>query len=750
MTRQANRDAHGKFITIYPNGPDQAIILADTLADRLKNLKGPRVFTDIPWKDSIVHIRFGAILPVLRIDSTSGTLKPHMVLPDGTTLVDERRPYFFVPSTIEVPSEIRTQQERFENSAADLPFIATAVLHTSSGGAVYEAQFAGNPVIVKEGIRAAGLEKFGHDACWRRIQEARALDAMEHHDAFPKIIDTIETERAFYVIVERRAGLHLGKWIARHSPWIRIGSRSSQCRREIESYISNAEIQLTAIADALDALHVQGFSFGDLSPTNILIDEDNSISLVDLETVEPHHRFSNQVSTKGYFAGALASGLAQDTFALGRIALTYFSSFACHLDVFPSDSPHALDLVEERFGIKARKLVARYLRDPRQVPTRPVPQIDTIQTSPQCKASAPRHSMLAAYAYVKKISEETGSAWPKKKSISDHSLSRGIAGTVAAFSKAGHSNKFASESELLSKYRVAKQDYGQHLGLAEGTLGFVVAQTEQGSASNALLANWIDQNLQALKRSGPFLADGKAGLILALLQRRHHFGASTDETDLGIEICQSIEQDYYALKHLPPNGGLLHGWSGVASALALWARATNSDFLDVAEEMVWTDIAACQQNEDELLVPDRDFPRLMPYLGIGSAGILAAIATLASVSASSSFPPHIIHGLTAACSDEFYSLNSLLFGRAGIVMALRMAQQHLNIDTSESTHYQMRWIQRTTAFRGEGAFCFGYRHELVSFDYYYGAAGQLLMHIQRPEDPAPYLPFSLSPLSKAN
>lgn len=749
LSRQAQRDIHGKFATIYPHDSKHAVLLANLLANSLEQYDGPKVFTDVPWKNSIVHLRYGAIFPELRMNYGTGMLTSYMRMEDGSLAEDERRPYFYVPPMIEVPHEIKIEQERFESSAAKLPFVATAILSQSSGGSVYEATYNGTPVIVKEGVKEAGIESLGRDGSWRRRKEAAALAVVQNYESFPKLLDTFETERAFYIIVERKQGVQLNKWIAKHCPRVTIEQRDQDILVEIESYVAEVTHQLSQIEMGLDRLHLHGYSYGDLSLSNIMVDDENIVSFIDLETAEPHYIFSNQITTPGYSAGPGAGGITQDTCALGRVALTYFFGAPSPLDVFPSEAFRILELVRERFGIRAFRLVEKYLNTPRDTLKFIAPDLDAIPADLDSGLDVVE-TLVTAREYVKQISLQKKESWPKLLTPADFSLFRGLAGTIAAFSKAGFRSKIKDDAARLVDYVSIVRDYESHIGLMEGTLGMIVAIAEYDcSASSEMLAGWVNRNLERLCAAGPFVFHGKAGLLLGLLHKYEKNGISSEEASLGMDLVKSIEADYDKLKNVPLSAGILYGWSGVATAIAIWNYVNDINDFDLAVRMIRSDIEYCVWDDGALLGPDVTFPRLMPYVGMGSAGILSAIAAVGFLAKIIPCEQSQFEGLLAACQNEFYALNSLLFGRSGIALTLDMIQNLLSVNAEPYKCYQLRWIRKTTPHRGRAAFCFGYKHMRVSFDYAYGAAGRVLAHIAQPGDLAPYLPFSLPVIDKS-
>ncbi len=167
-----------------------------------------------------------------------------------------------------------------------------------------------------------------HDSAEAAAAEIDCLRALEH----PGIISLIEQAQL----------PDEGAWLA--LPWIEGETLGHLLEVSAPLSLDRTRRIITELADALDALHDAGFVHGDLAPSNILVDADDRVTIIDLATAkrladspEPLDRTTGiELETTPRFASPeVASGLppapSSDVYALTLIAyeaLTGTSPFA--------------------------------------------------------------------------------------------------------------------------------------------------------------------------------------------------------------------------------------------------------------------------------------------------------------------------------------------------------------------------------------------------------------------------------------
>jgi serine/threonine protein kinase len=171
-------------------------------------------------------------------------------------------------------------------------------------------------VVIKEAHAGIGLDANGIDARGRLKTEAHALRALQSCPRVPAFVDFWhETDRSFlvYRFVE---GTNLASLLG----------EIANSGRTIP-----AEILLDwarSLWDCLFEVHSCGFVFGDLKPSNIVVDRNGDLSLIDFELAQaPGAGLHPGFGTRGYasaeqLAGKDALGVQDDVYAYGSTLLS--------------------------------------------------------------------------------------------------------------------------------------------------------------------------------------------------------------------------------------------------------------------------------------------------------------------------------------------------------------------------------------------------------------------------------------------
>lgn len=103
LSKNYERHASGKFITIYPDSHDQFKKLCKLLYNKTKHLDGPQILSDQNYKDSkVVFYRYGAFSKMQKLH-IKGFHQNCIKDSDGDLQLDERKPFYFLPPGIEDP-----------------------------------------------------------------------------------------------------------------------------------------------------------------------------------------------------------------------------------------------------------------------------------------------------------------------------------------------------------------------------------------------------------------------------------------------------------------------------------------------------------------------------------------------------------------------------------------------------------------------------------------------------------------------
>jgi hypothetical protein len=164
-SKQWDRGASGKFITVYPHSEDDFRALLEHLYSSLSGYDGPYVLSDRRYKDcKVLYYRYGGIAGDSRLDYT-GAQVPVIFTPHGHEVPDLRRPVFAPPPWIEDPFPT-TEDEDAEEGLCQGRYTVLKALNFSNTGGVYEARdnHTGKEVVIKEARPHTGTDDRGNDS----------------------------------------------------------------------------------------------------------------------------------------------------------------------------------------------------------------------------------------------------------------------------------------------------------------------------------------------------------------------------------------------------------------------------------------------------------------------------------------------------------------------------------------------------------------------------------------------------------
>ncbi|WP_306212486.1 class III lanthionine synthetase LanKC [Actinoplanes sp. RD1] len=633
--KYAARGSSGKFVTVYPADAEALGDVLDALGTRLHGSPGPYILGDLRIGAGPVHVRFGGFVPLEADDG--GRLVPAVRRPDGVLVPDRRTAAFHVPPWVTPPAVLAPHLAA--RRAAELPFRITGALHFSNGGGVYRAERDGRRILVKEARPHAGLDAHGRDAVTRLRREHEALVALAGLPGIPEVDGLHEAWEHLFLAREFRDGVPLGKWMARHCPLYADATPDDLAR-----YYGRA----AALADQLDrllaAVHNRGWVFGDLHPRNVLVDDEDRISLVDAEEAFPAAEDTVPgLGAPGFTAPPGTRGAGLDRYALAALRLWLLIPLAPMREISPASTAGHLDWAAARFPVPPA-VVARLRRDLLRPAVRPR----------RAPSGGTTIGDLVRSIHAAATPERTDRLFPgdaEQFRSGGLGLGHGAAGVLYALARAGDPIRPEYVRWLC---RRAALDPARS-GLWTGSHGVAVVLDLLGEpgAADALLAR-CDR-----PPGGISLAHGVTGVALALLTLAEQRGTSLD-------AARALAG---TLVTLPPGAtdatGLLHGWSGPALLFTRLYEATgDASWLDHAETALGRDLSRCVTTPaGGLQVPDKG--RVLPYLESGSAGIAVAAARL-----SAHRPVAALPGLLRACRPSFVVYPGLMNGRAGLIAAL--------------------------------------------------------------------------------
>ena len=309
----------GKFITVYPRDPEEAVFLAGKL-DRLAfRLPGPAVPYDRQLRrNSSVYYRYGGFNP-LNIKHRDGTHSLAIRDPKGRLIPDLRAPGTAIPKWLEDPFADPRLGKRAQVGTPNplkRTILAYEAISQRGKGGVYRAlDISVSPMrlcILKEGRRDGETDWDGRDGYWRVKHEEHVLSSLLARSVpVPKIYSGFEVEKHYYLVMEYVEGQSL---------------QSLLSSRRKKLGISEAIQYGLQLANLLDGIHTAGWVWRDCKPTNIMISESGTLVPVDFEGACPVDRPDPMPwGTPGYapydsFQKAVpAKRLPDDLYALGAV-----------------------------------------------------------------------------------------------------------------------------------------------------------------------------------------------------------------------------------------------------------------------------------------------------------------------------------------------------------------------------------------------------------------------------------------------
>ncbi|SDD83316.1 class III lanthionine synthetase LanKC [Actinokineospora iranica] len=674
-SKYAPRSGSGKLVTIYPVDDDSFSQVLAELSTLLDGEAGPYILSDLRIGSGPLYVRYGGFAEQwVEID---GTRVLAVRTPDGTLVPDKREPTFSVPDWVTVPDCLAPHiAARKAGNPDDFPYRVTASMHFSNGGGVYRAtrKSDGAEVVLKEARPHAGLDRDGVDAVARLRGEHDILVRLADVDGVPAAHDLVTVWEHTFLAMEPVAGQSLGSWLARTYPL----TRQHASDEAVAEYTERALTVLGRVEDLLARVHERGVMFGDLHALNIIIDDDDRVSLIDFEmasaAAEPGRP---ALGAPGFRAPAGRTGFDVDRYALAALRLWIFLPLNALLELAPGRLDALVDVIERRFPLPPGygDGIRRELRQTDQAET---DQAATAPAATELDRPDPDwgqvRKALAVAILASATPERDDRLFPgdiEQFRVGGACFGYGAAGVLHALDAAGTGRYPEHERWLIDTVRRTPP---ARPGFFDGAHGIAHVLENLGHHEDAAAVLDGADNLVAQTRDHS-LDGGLSGIALNLL----HFAGTRHDRDLRTRAHGIGDRLADALRAATPSpfarAGLLNGWSGVALLfLRLHDDTGDRGWLDLAEQAISRDLDECVTTDDGVLQVRDQGARTLPYLSIGSAGIALVAEELAARRPDSAIlerQPDLLR----ACHGEFVIHPGLLFGRCGLLVTLAAAQR---------------------------------------------------------------------------
>lgn len=666
-SKYAPRDGSGKLLTLYPADNNELERVLAELSAVLDGESGAYILSDLRYGAGPLYVRYGGFAEQwVELD---GKRVLAVRKPDGTLVPDKREPTFSVPDWVTIPKFLEPHlAARKGGDPAQFPYRVESSLHFSNGGGVYLADrdADGERVVLKEARPYAGLDRDLIDAPQRLRREHEVIERLKGVDGVPAAYDRFTVWEHHFLAMEYMPGISLGNWLARNYPLTRREATDA----DIAAYTERALALVERVERMVEAVHGRKIVFGDLHSLNILVDEDDSVALIDFEMAADIDSGTRPaLGAPGFRAPPDRTGFEVDAYALAVLKLWIFLPLTTLLELAPAKLRGLAEFVQRRFDVPdgyAEEIIAEL------APRTRVPQV----TETALDQNEPDWSLVR-----KQIAEAIlASATPEREDrlfpgdieqfrVGGACFGYGAAGVLYALHAAGGERYPDHERWLLDSLR---RDPPTRPGFYDGMYGIAYvleefgyrdAATELLSTSATLVEQTTDHGLEG----------GLAGIGLTQL----HFAVARGDNEFGRQALGTAVRLAEALELADPPGefgrsGLLNGWSGPALLfIRLFERTGEPGWLSFADQALQRDLEECAEADDGSLQVRDGETRTLPYVGVGSAGILMVAEELAKhrpdAKALESLP-----GLREACRGEFVIHPGLVFGRCGLMTALAM------------------------------------------------------------------------------
>lgn len=710
--KYADRSVSGKLITIYPVDDIDLKRVLDDLSARLDGLRAPFIPGDVRYREGPLYLRFGGFVERLITDAR-GVRVPALQRPDGEIVPEVPG----VPDWVDVP-EFLAPHFHPQQPRDGAGYQVTKVLQQTNAGGVYLAtkRADGGQVILKEARPHTGLDQDGADAVLRLDREARTLVRLAGVPGVPELHGRISVSGNEVLLLSPLPGVPLTRWLARNYPL----TQRDLTRTDRSRYVERVLALLSRVERVLSDVHRRGLVYGDLNDRNILVDDDDSVSLVDFELSFPAaDRRRPSGATPGFRAPADRTGYEVDRYAFAVLRLWMFLPMTAALDLAPDKLADFVRQVRRRFDLPLGYLeeVLAELR-PRAARTA---RRRNVLDQPEINWTSVRRS-IADGVLASATPHRGDRLFPgdiQQFAVGGAGFGHGAAGVLHALDVSGFGRFPAHEKWLIDALR---RQPPMSAGFWDGAHGAIHVLDNFGYHDDAdELIEKVDPQLSSITAHG--LRAGLAGIGLNLL----HLAASRQDAghlwhaiELGDKLTGMLEN--------PARGraGLMHGWSGPALLfIRLFERTRDRGWLDHADLAIRRDLMECARTPDGSLQV-RDRQNTLPYLEVGSAGIAIAmeelLTTWPGASVASELPK-----LRRALLAEFVIQPGLMLGRAGLIGALAAGlRRDPEPLAARAIDQHLEWLAlHAVAYQGHVAFP-GTHLFRLSMDVATGSAGVLL------------------------
>lgn len=784
-SKSFSRVSSGKFITAYPVDPDAFRALARDLHAALRGFHGPYILTDRPVAvATCVYYRYGAFVDLKTV--ADGRIVQALRKPDGTLVEDPREPAFVQPDWVDDPfaeavADAAGDDGGGDDEGGDLlggRFAITDALQFSNSGGVYAADdvHEGGPAIIKEARPCTATRRTADgfsDAQDGLRAEYEALRQLEPLGVTPRPLALFEEGGHLFLAQERIAAPNWIELFSRDGISL-LPFRKGDC--DPSGFRRVFIPAMTSAIDGLRRIHAAGYVLGDVSPNNLLVDDDTlRVTFIDLEAaIRSGSDAVRHLATPGFVRRGRGAGArveaSDDWYALGKCGLAAILPLQSLPDVASvSDEELVRLLVDETDlpGAVADLLLALFAADPdaalehaaRCCAPLAVPmRVDgCMPPAPPLEADARQQVAAQTAAFIAAHYRGAGEAtfWPvvpEGLRSSRWNLAYGAAGIAGVLARHGTALPASLEQALA---RDDAFDGVEDAGLYTGLSGIAYWLATRGEHARSLAL--LDRARNSRLRLGdPCVFNGDAGIGIAALSIHRLTGAPAA---LGIAAecadalvrAAAVANGRTTWPIAGDNGrahwGYSRGSAGIAFFLAQFGIAGGDPAtLDLALRALHHVLGNVRRNGgglDIIGAHDQDNGRAM-YWANGASGIASVMLRVGLQTDDRA----LVAGARRLASASFckYGVQCGQFdGMAGIADGMLDAAGLTGDDEYRELHEHMaRGLLLHAKVHGERQLGFAGAGNLrLACDFATGAAGVAAAMARRCGEPRPHFDFAL-------
>lgn len=252
--------------------------------------KSSYILSDKRYLDSNIYYRYGAFKQIKYRNMLC------IKTPEGELMEDKRVPYYVQPPFVKDPFKeinIVKNSEDNKNSKLQKYSLKSAFKFSTCGGIYFGKEKESNKnVVIKEGRYSIGFDSEGRDIIERLENEYNNLNRLKDIDGVVKPIEFFSEWENSYLVEEYVEGLTLQSWAATYYPFY----NNESC----EYYLKRVEKIYDNLENIIQNIHKKGIGIGDLQLSNCIINSNDEITIIDLETAGSLYDKNIGIKTIGF------------------------------------------------------------------------------------------------------------------------------------------------------------------------------------------------------------------------------------------------------------------------------------------------------------------------------------------------------------------------------------------------------------------------------------------------------------------